>query len=61
MMHRFDIVEEKGKWFWYARDVMGRICGKSWKGFSKRSVCEHNASVVQAGLTQGLRSLGYNR
>lgn len=40
----------RGKWFWFAKDVMGRRIGASWKGFSSKRSCEHNASRVGRAL-----------
>lgn len=53
-MNRMEVKREKGKWFWYARDVRGRYAGSSHKGFSSRASCEHNASIVASGIRQGL-------
>jgi len=57
-MNRIEVTREKGKWFWYVRDVQGRYVGSSHKGFSSRTSCEHNASVVASGIRQGLNLRG---
>ncbi len=60
-MNRLMIKRIRAKYYWFAKDVRGVTCGKSQKGFSSSAACQHNASVTQAGLTQGLKAIGYDR
>lgn len=50
-----------GDWEWEATDVQGRVVGRSHKGFSSKRACEHNARVVNNGLTMGLDWLNRQR